>query len=137
LKKKIIKIIHLILPRRVKNDLFFSVSTMSNEAKRSLLSLAINDSEDLDEVEKEWLYSYTYRTSRFLKNAEEIGNFLIFKDTMRQLRAIAYQSAHLSVHIIIPKRKRGRIVTYLKLGWMGDTSDFKDPEGSSSDEEWD
>lgn len=136
---------------------------MSSEAKRSLLSLAveqwvkdnINDAEDLfetdadgnvvnekrklNEVEKEWLYSYTNKTDRFLP-AEEIEHFLLFKDTMRQLRAIAYQSAHLDRMIIIPKRnKRGRVVTYLKLGWMGDTSDWtKDPEQSeSSDEEWD
>ena len=63
--------------------------------------------------------------------------FQDFQDTMHELRTLAYKSAHLSVHILIPKFKRGRIVTFRKLGWMGDTSDLPNPYGEESDEECD
>ena len=59
-----------------------------------------------------------------------------FHDVMRELKTLAHKSAYISPWILIPKYKRGKhgrrqVATFLKLGWMGDTSDW----GSGSDEE--
>ncbi len=63
-----------------------------------------------------------------------------FGDVMRELKTLAHKSAYISPWILIPKYKRGKhgrrqVVTFLKLGWMGDTSDWGDGAFGSDEED--